>query len=70
MQKMQELGNKVWEKGMEQAKPYLDKSPKVKELVSYLYICPLPYTLRAYQASVGMAKQPHCTQGCVSQINE
>ena len=33
MQKMQELGNKVWDKGMEQAKPYLDKSPKVKELV-------------------------------------
>lgn len=32
-QKMQELGNRVWEKGMEQAKPYLDKSPKVKELV-------------------------------------
>ena len=32
-QKMQELGNKAWEKGMEQAKPYLDKSPKVKELV-------------------------------------
>ena len=33
IQKMQELGNKVWDKGMEQAKPYLDKSPKVKELV-------------------------------------
>ncbi|CAF9909078.1 MAG: hypothetical protein HETSPECPRED_008820 [Heterodermia speciosa] len=33
MRKMQELGNKVWDKGMEQAKPYLDKSPKVKELV-------------------------------------
>ena len=33
MQKMQELGDKVWKKGMEQAKPYLDKSPKVKELV-------------------------------------
>lgn len=33
MQRMQELGNKVWDKGMEQAKPYLDKSPKVKELV-------------------------------------
>ena len=33
VQKMQELGSKVWEKGMEQAKPYLDKSPKVKELV-------------------------------------
>ena len=33
IKKMQELGNKAWEKGMEQAKPYLDKSPKVKELV-------------------------------------
>jgi len=33
VQKMQELGNKAWEKGMEQAKPYLDKSPKVKELI-------------------------------------
>ena len=33
LQKMQELGNKAWEKGMEQAKPYLEKSPKVKELI-------------------------------------
>jgi len=33
VQKMQEFGNKAWEKGMEQAKPYLDKSPKVKELI-------------------------------------
>ena len=33
MKKMQEIGNKVWDKGMEEAKPYLDKSPKVKELV-------------------------------------
>lgn len=33
IQTMQEMGNKAWEKSMEQAKPYLDKSPKVKELV-------------------------------------
>lgn len=33
IQVMQELGNKAWEKGMQQAKPYFDKSPKVKELV-------------------------------------
>ena len=31
--KLQELGQKAWEKGMEQAKPYLEKSPKVKQLV-------------------------------------
>lgn len=31
--KLQKLGNEAWEKGMEQAKPYLDKNPKVKELV-------------------------------------
>lgn len=31
--KVQELGQQAWEKGMEQAKPYLDKSPKVKQLV-------------------------------------
>ncbi len=31
--KLQELGQQAWEKGMEQAKPYLDKSPKVKQLV-------------------------------------
>ncbi|KAL8796824.1 MAG: hypothetical protein Q9195_000907 [Heterodermia aff. obscurata] len=33
MKKMKEIGNKVWDRGMEQAKPYLDRSPKVKELV-------------------------------------
>lgn len=33
MKKVQELGNKAWDQGMQQAKPYLDKSPKVKELV-------------------------------------
>lgn len=31
--KLQELGQQAWEKGMEQAKPYLEKSPKVKQLV-------------------------------------
>ena len=33
MQKIQELGGKVWDQGMEKAKPYLDKSPEVKKLV-------------------------------------
>lgn len=33
LKKLEELGNKAWEKGMEQAKPYLDKSPKVKQLI-------------------------------------
>ncbi|KAL8911947.1 MAG: hypothetical protein Q9172_007578 [Xanthocarpia lactea] len=32
-QKMQEMGNKLWDQGMEQAKPYLDKSPEVKKLI-------------------------------------
>lgn len=27
------MGDEAWKKGMEQAKPYLDKNPKVKELV-------------------------------------
>jgi len=31
--KMKKLGDEAWKKGMEQAKPYLDKNPKVKELV-------------------------------------
>jgi len=31
--KMKQLGDEAWKKGMEQAKPYLDKNPKVKELV-------------------------------------
>jgi hypothetical protein len=31
--KLKKLGDEAWEKGMEQAKPYLDKNPKVKELV-------------------------------------
>ena len=33
MQRIQELGGKVWDQGMEKAKPYLDKSPEVKRLV-------------------------------------
>lgn len=32
-EKVQRLGDEAWQKGMEQAKPYLDKSPQVKELV-------------------------------------
>lgn len=31
--KLKKLGDEAWDKGMEQAKPYLDKNPKVKELV-------------------------------------
>ncbi|KAF1955979.1 hypothetical protein CC80DRAFT_492884 [Byssothecium circinans] len=31
--KLKQLGDEAWKKGMEQAKPYLDKNPKVKELV-------------------------------------
>ncbi|KAF1984440.1 hypothetical protein K402DRAFT_447708 [Aulographum hederae CBS 113979] len=30
---VREMGDEAWKKGMEQAKPYLDESPKVKELV-------------------------------------
>ena len=33
IQKVQQLGDQAWDKGMEQAKPYLDKSPQVKEFV-------------------------------------
>lgn len=33
VQKIQELGGKVWDEGLEKAKPYLDKSPEVKKLV-------------------------------------
>ena len=33
VQKVQKLGEQVWEKGMEQAKPLLDKSPQVKQMV-------------------------------------
>jgi len=30
---IQKLGDEAWSKGLEQAKPYLDKSPQVKELI-------------------------------------
>ncbi|MCJ1300744.1 hypothetical protein MMC08_003541 [Hypocenomyce scalaris] len=33
MEMLQKMGDEAWKKGMEQAKPYLDKSPKVKELI-------------------------------------
>ncbi|KAL8715227.1 MAG: hypothetical protein Q9220_001185 [cf. Caloplaca sp. 1 TL-2023] len=33
MSKVQELGNKVWDQGMDKAKPYLDKSPEIKKLI-------------------------------------
>jgi hypothetical protein len=32
-EKIQKLSNEAWKKGIEQAKPYFDKNPKVKELV-------------------------------------
>ncbi|KAJ6784700.1 hypothetical protein PWT90_00443 [Aphanocladium album] len=33
VKQVQKLGDEVWEKGLEKAKPYFDKSPKVKEMV-------------------------------------
>ena len=33
MEVVKKMGDEAWKKGMEQAKPYLDKSPKVKELI-------------------------------------
>lgn len=33
MQAVRKLGDEAWSKGLEQAKPYLDKSPKVKQIV-------------------------------------
>ncbi|KAK3175202.1 hypothetical protein OEA41_002448 [Lepraria neglecta] len=33
VQKIQELGGKVWDHGMEKAQPFLEKSPEVKEVV-------------------------------------
>ncbi|KAK7743415.1 hypothetical protein SLS62_010609 [Diatrype stigma] len=33
VEQVQKLGDEAWKKGLEQAKPYLDKNPKVKELV-------------------------------------
>jgi hypothetical protein len=32
-EKVKKLGDEVWKKGLEQAKPYLDKNPQVKEMV-------------------------------------
>lgn len=33
MEKIQSLGDEAWKKGMEEAKPYLEKSPEIKKLV-------------------------------------
>ncbi|KAK4096101.1 hypothetical protein N658DRAFT_501965 [Parathielavia hyrcaniae] len=33
-QQIRKIGDDVWEKGLEQAKPYLDKNPKLKEMVT------------------------------------
>lgn len=33
VEKIKELGDKAWEKGMEQAKPYLEKNPQIKKLI-------------------------------------
>lgn len=33
VQEVQKLGDEAWKKGLEQARPYLDKNPQVKELV-------------------------------------
>ncbi|EOA86743.1 hypothetical protein ACJQWK_08327 [Exserohilum turcicum] len=33
MDKLNKMGDEAWKKGMEQAKPYLDKNPQVKKLV-------------------------------------
>jgi len=33
IEEVKKLGDEAWKKGIEQAKPYLDKNPKVKELV-------------------------------------
>ena len=32
-EKVQKVGDEAWQKGLEQAKPYLDKSPQLKDLV-------------------------------------
>jgi hypothetical protein len=32
-EKIQKLGDEAWKKRLEQAKPYLDKNPKVKEII-------------------------------------
>ena len=33
VQQVQQMGDKMWKEGMEQAKPYLDKNPKIKEMI-------------------------------------
>ncbi|KAF4974713.1 hypothetical protein FZEAL_8422 [Fusarium zealandicum] len=33
VEQIKKLGDEAWKKGLEQAKPYLDKNPKIKELV-------------------------------------
>jgi hypothetical protein len=33
-QQIRRIGDELWDKGLEQAKPYLDKSPRLKELVT------------------------------------
>lgn len=33
VEKIQQLGDKAWQKGLEQAKPYLDKNPEVKKMI-------------------------------------
>ena len=33
IEEVRQMGDQVWQKGMEQAKPFLDKSPQVKQLV-------------------------------------
>ncbi|CEI69465.1 hypothetical protein FVEN_g6988 [Fusarium venenatum] len=33
VEEIKKLGDKAWKKGLEEAKPYLDKNPKVKELI-------------------------------------
>ncbi|KAL8723846.1 MAG: hypothetical protein Q9181_007142 [Wetmoreana brouardii] len=33
MQKVREMGNKLWDQGMEKAKPFLDKSPEAKKVI-------------------------------------
>ncbi|KAI0157860.1 hypothetical protein GGR52DRAFT_586648 [Hypoxylon sp. FL1284] len=33
VEQVKKLGDKAWQKGMEQAKPYLDKNPKAKEII-------------------------------------
>ena len=33
VEKLKKMGDEAWDKGMEQAKPYLDKNPQVKKIV-------------------------------------